>query len=410
MMTNEIPVVFAANNEFVPYLGVAISSLIACADDKNVYCVFVLHTSITRWNQERLEGLSTRNVTVRCKNISSVVSGLNIVHNGRLTFEATFRILIPELFPQYDKVLYLDCDLVVMRDIAQLYAIDLDGNVIGATWLALRKSFQKYLVKMNLGFLIEDYFASGVILINTKRFIQLGIKEKSFQFLNNEHSLDQYALNVTCHGNVKFIDGRWNVHWHYWFPDYKFYTTHEEDIFNRISADPWIVHFASVNKPWAMPEAKFADYFWRFARISPFYEEIVYKNNMKKTDDTNVDCFRHHLCPYESVPFGSTVAIYGAGGVGQAFCQQIKITGLYKLVVLVDRNYEGLQEQGFTVYSPESLQMTKFDWVLIAVETQSVADEINKNLIELGVDENKIIWTNPRVGAKWECWTKQKSL
>lgn len=205
-----------------------------------------------------------------------------------------------------------------------------------------------------------------------------------------------------------FIDDRWNVHWHYWFPDCKPYPAHEEDIFIRISADPWIVHFASEKKPWAMPDAKFADYFWRFARISPFYEEIIYKNNMRKADDTNESCFRYCLLPYESIPFGSTVAIYGAGGIGQAFCRQIKITGLYRLAALVDSNYEEMQKNGIAVYAPKSLQTTTFDWVLIAVVKQSDADEIHKNLIEMGVDKNKIVWTDPRVDAKWKCWVKQK--
>ena len=68
-MKSEIPVVFAANNEFVPYLGVAITSLISNSHEDNTYSVFILHVNISSVNQERLENLSTRNIFIQCKDV-----------------------------------------------------------------------------------------------------------------------------------------------------------------------------------------------------------------------------------------------------------------------------------------------------------------------------------------------------
>jgi len=394
-MQYDIPVFFAANNDYVPYLGVALSSMIYCANAQNAYSVFILHIDITAENQKRLENLSTPSVTVRCRNVSPEMKDINIISTNHLTPEATFRLLIPELFPEYKKVLYLDCDLVVLRDVAHLYDFDVDEKVLGAAQEFLSESTLNYLEGSEMDFPPDDYINSGVLVINTERFKDRKIKEKSFQLLNGTKTyayLDQDALNITCHGDIAYLDRRWNCCW------YKFCFSKPNELYaesvRHFATDPWIVHFAHSNKPWKAPGAKYAGYFWKYAKNTPFYEEILDKNSGSSSNSKN------YLIPYEIAPIGSSVAVYGAGQLGKALCHQIEFNGFYSLKIWVDRNYTELQETGNDVNSPESLIGADFDYVIIAIEKQDIAEDVTSFLKSIGVEHQKILWIGQRTEIK----------
>jgi len=403
-MKNEIPIVFAANNDYVPYLGVALSSLIACANVKNSYSIFILHTSISKHNQERLEALSTFNINIRCKDVKYEMEGRKNISFNILTVETTYRLFIPELFSHYDKVLYLDSDLVAIKDVAELYNIDIGNSMLGAAREIQHEKGEDYIRSLCDDIIIDDYFNAGVLLINTKQFTKNEIKNKCFELLYNEvvyKYLDQDVLNITCRGNVTFLDERWNCCYYNWFPSCK-PVPEKEKLFLQIAEDPWILHFNSQWKPWLVPEAKYANYFWKYARETVFYEEILYKNAMREATDV----FKNYLLPFECMPFGSKVVLYGGGQVGQAFQKQIEVTNLYKLVVWIDNNYTKLRDEGYAIENPKSLFKYDFDFILVSVYDKNTSNVIINSLIDIGVDSHKIIWADPRHAARWANWNK----
>jgi lipopolysaccharide biosynthesis glycosyltransferase len=280
-MAFEIPVVFAANNDYVPYLGVAISSLIFCSSEDMMYSVSILHVNITVHNQARLERLSTKNVIIHCIDVSRAMEDKQVISTNHLSVEATFRLLIAETLPQYDKVLYLDSDLVILRDVAQLYEVGLEGHVIGVAREFISVHTCDYITRLGVKFSVEEYFNSGVLLIDINRFTKRKIMEKCFELLDGETKyayLDQDVLNIICHGDVKYLDRRWNYAW------YKFSFSEPHKAYNEkpVASEPWIMHFAHGKKPWMFPGVRFADYFWEYARKTTFYEEIIYKNCQRK--------------------------------------------------------------------------------------------------------------------------------
>ena len=79
---------------------------------------------------------------------------------------------------------------------------------------------------------------------------------------------DQDALNLASQGNVMILDDRWNFQWHI-------------DIKMKRSStykNQQLIHYSSDIKPWAHPEYHLSKYFWTAARLSPFYEEILFNN------------------------------------------------------------------------------------------------------------------------------------
>ncbi len=88
------------------------------------------------------------------------------------------------------------------------------------------------------------------------------------------------------------------------------------------------------------------------------------------------------------------IAIYGAGNVGKSYFIQFLNQKEYELVGWYDKNYASY---GFPIESPEVLREKMIDMVLVAVQLDTVALEIKKDLLKLGIDEAKIVWKEPQI-------------
>jgi len=108
-----IPIVFASNNNYVPYLGVALYSLIKNSSKDYQYNIYIFYTDITDYNQKRLERMEAENVKIKCVDVTEYVKDKKVKIVGHFTIEAIYRLIIPYVIPQYDKVLYFDSDLVI---------------------------------------------------------------------------------------------------------------------------------------------------------------------------------------------------------------------------------------------------------------------------------------------------------
>ena len=84
---------------------------------------------------------------------------------------AYYRFFIEELFPQYDKEIYLDCDLVVTGDISELYNTDVENYFVAAVndRIVMSNDVFKDYVRTVVGVEPEKYFSSGILVINLKK-------------------------------------------------------------------------------------------------------------------------------------------------------------------------------------------------------------------------------------------------
>lgn len=113
---------------------------------------------------------------------------------------------------------------------------------------------------------------------------------------------------------------------------------------------------------------------------------------IKDVYNINMNPFR--WCPpFERLPRGSNVVIYGAGGVGRAFYHTLNASPNYSVALWVDKNYEEIEG----VSNPQSILSTEYDIILISVAKEEVAKDIRQELVEMGVNERKILWTQPAV-------------
>lgn len=275
-LANEIPVVFSTDNAYVPYTGVALQTMINCVNKELQYSVYILHTGLSDNSKRRLVALSTENVKLHFIDVTAEMQYITIKSVHHLTPESTYRLLIPDLLPQYDKVLYLDSDIVIMGDVAELYNTNIGNHVVGAApdGAELNQTLIEYFERVGLDVSPNEYFNAGILLINTALFKKMRIRDKCFEMLQGETKfiyLDQDALNKFCNGNVHYFDVRWNYSW--------FFFLYLSSPYNLMHPDELrIVHFVGEEKPWYNPELMNAEYFWEHAKKSPFYEEILYKS------------------------------------------------------------------------------------------------------------------------------------
>lgn len=180
--------------------------------------------------------------------------------------------------------MYLDCDVIINKDAASLFNIDIGNNIIGAINNFVNKDMKGYLVD-KLKISPEKYINSGVLVINCDEFLREKTKAKCFATLNEMGELmcpDQDIINIVCKNKIEYLDDRWNFQWHHqWmnkFGEGAKLINEYKARYNTIKNDFWLIHYTSGMKPWLYPELNYANFFWEYARKTMFYEQILFTN------------------------------------------------------------------------------------------------------------------------------------
>lgn len=297
---NPIPVVLAANQNYVPILYTCVQSIVNHATDSNSYEIYVFHTDINSESQAIFKkNLQRENLNITFINVARKVSGYRLEAKEHITTETFYRFLILDILAVYPKVLYLDSDMIIRRDVAELYHLDLGDNLIGA---ALDPDFagqcngadvetRRYcerVLKLKDPF---KYFQAGVLLLNVAELNKTVTVKQLFDMSDTgiyKYS-DQDILNVICEDRVTYIDMSWNMLTdcdHYrWHHVIKFAPRYIMDAYEESRKHPYVIHYAGFLKPWMKPDEDFTYEFWKVARDTPYYEKILSDMQMRLVKD-----------------------------------------------------------------------------------------------------------------------------
>lgn len=275
----EIPVFFAVDDNYMPFLAVSLQSLIANATEKNYYSIKVLHTNISAENKKKISRYEQENVNIEFVDLNYYIEKIQDKLYTRDYYSKTtyFRLFLPNLYPQYDKVLYLDSDIVILDDIAKLYHTDMGDNLVaGAPDDVIQniKVFQDYAEKVVGVADYRKYFNAGVLLMNLDELRKFKFQEKfiySLEKIKFAVAQDQDYLNRLCKGRVKLIDKGWN---RMPMPDDKIKTS-----------DIKLIHYNLAYKPWHFEDILYKEYFWKYAKQTEFFDKIMeIKENYTEED------------------------------------------------------------------------------------------------------------------------------
>lgn len=265
-----VPVFFAADDKYMPFLGVTLASLKKHAAEEYAYQIHVLYTGELGEHAKRIEEMQTENIRVSFYDVSENLAQIQKAVHCRdyYTSAIYFRLFIPQLFPQYDKAVYLDCDIVLCADIAKLYEIGLGENYVGAVAdqvITSNATFGEY-TKYALGIEPKKYFNSGVLVMNLKKLREIGFYRQFTQVLRSYDFIvapDQDCLNLICKDKVHYYGMDWN----------------RMPIGGKKDCKPKLVHYNLSMKPWHYDGVLYENLFWETAKETPFLQWIEAKKN-----------------------------------------------------------------------------------------------------------------------------------
>lgn len=289
-----VPVVFATNDKYAPYAGVAIQSIIEHMTPRNFYRIYVFHTGIEKRYVELLTGLSNKQMQVQCVNVTYQIDAhcSKLYEKGYFTKEMYYRFVIPEILSFYDKVVYLDCDLIVEEDIANIIPLNMDDQYLAGVKNPMRKK-NVPVIERYLEIPLQDYINSGVLVFNIKSCIDNEVVEKCFGLVSVAAKRkfwcpDQDIINRVCYGHIMILPYKWNYMWQFLVEATPEHMEVFQEILDEVRDEFAVLHFTSSIKPWSHLQHPLAKHFWHYARKSCFYEEILQKNLLGTIRDSNV--------------------------------------------------------------------------------------------------------------------------
>ncbi len=265
---NDVEIFFAVDDTYLPIMAPAILSLGEKADPKRVYNIRVLHTGVNEeYKKMILESLTRKNIRIEFIDISKDITQIFEKLHTRDYFSRTtyYRLFIPGLFPNIDKALYIDCDIILNEDIGKLYDVEIGDNLVGAIPDAFVNSngpLTNY-AESRVGVdCVRHYFNAGILVMNLKEMRKWDT-ETLFKNLLDAVTFniaqDQDYLNVMCRGRVHYISDTWN-----YMP-----------IDGRVRIDcPNLIHYNLHYKPWHTDGVDFSDLFHHYANRTLFAEII----------------------------------------------------------------------------------------------------------------------------------------
>lgn len=264
-----IPIFFATDDNYVPYMIVTIKSIIANCDKNYDYKIHVLNTGLKQSNIDCVKKVETDFLKIEFNNISKQIkeikSSLDETLRDYYSDAIFYRIFIPQLFKQYDRAIYLDCDLVVVDDIAKMFNMDMKKNYIASVLDEVAPSAQILIdyVEKAVGVPVDKYICSGVLLMDLKALRKIKIEKKFIGLLKRYNfrtvAPDQDYINVICKNKILYLDQGWDKQ--------------SNDV--KFDGELHIIHYNMFRKPWRYFDVPYEEYFWEIAKETPFYQNML---------------------------------------------------------------------------------------------------------------------------------------
>lgn len=298
MMDRNIHVVYASDDKFAEILGVSLTSLYENNKDMEQITIYLLDSGISEENKEKLESLSVKYNRkelqwIEAKDITKELGMEVTIDRGSLSQYA--RLFVSSILPEeLERVLYLDCDIVVVQSLKELWSLDMHGKIIAA----LKDAFSKW-YRMNIDLKSNDImFNSGVMLIDLQKWKEQKVEERLMKFISSKNGKiqqgDQGALNAVLVHDTYCFEPKYNSVTIFYDFNYKEMMMYrkppkgyylEEQIKEAIE-HPVIIHFTTSflsRRPWVEGcHHRYLSEWIKYKSLSPWKNIELWKYQKKK--------------------------------------------------------------------------------------------------------------------------------
>lgn len=285
---NQINIVCATDDKYVPYCGVMITSLFENNREREINVYVLIDKELLKKEVAKFDRLAKRyNQNIYfCKVDKSFFENFPIKGNGegQLSIVAYYRIYAADLLPKtVDKVLYLDCDIIVNGSVGELFDMDWTDVAIGGVadmCIEWQEFYDRLHYDRSLG-----YFNSGVVLMNLDYWRKHNISQQCLDYLANNYAIiennDQDVLNYVMRFNKRMLPITYNYQTLFLTPYIYESLSYQMQTNILDEKSPKIIHYASRMKPWMAYYYSYPFYsVWKkYKNLSPwrFMHEVLPK-------------------------------------------------------------------------------------------------------------------------------------
>lgn len=253
----EVNLVYMSDSKYLPYMMTSLHSAILNKKSRTVYHVHVIAKDFSKADKEKLKQMEQKGVSVSISD--TIEPNLDISHLGRFTsFKTTLqKLFIVNYLKGVDKVLYLDADTLVQKDLAEVFNTDIENKYVAAVKDGLMYQFPEHIEELGLVWR-NFYFNSGVMLLNLKEMRSNDVLRHFITYFNTHSEIfgDQDILNVVFGEKVIPLSYLYNVNSTFFEEkDATFLSSFfDEPVFQtpqEVYKNAAILHFAG-HKPWTL--------------------------------------------------------------------------------------------------------------------------------------------------------------
>jgi len=288
LLNQKVAVAYGLNNQYTYPTIVSMTSILENSYSHTYYIFYLLVDKATFKEENKKKLMNLEDKYERCEVYILEISRASIknANTKRYPLAAYYRLLLSDLIPDLNRIIYLDGDTIIYTDLSEMYNLEMGNNVMLGF---VDNSYQK---AEEFGIRTYKYIVSGVLLINLKTIRRENISSKFFEFIDKYQDKltqeDQTVINIVSHGRIDFLPPKYGI-WNFNNKDAVIYHNNyenknlgikaydEKEILNAWNL-PSILHFVRA-KPWK-PRTKFThnqfhDDWWEYAKLTDVYRNII---------------------------------------------------------------------------------------------------------------------------------------
>ncbi len=251
-----INVGIACDENYSKYAGVVIASVLSNSKQDDTLCFYILTDGLSEnikaeiLKLKEIKDCEIKFITLEEKLFEAYKS---IKTHSYIPICTFYRLKLSSILPDVDKIIYLDCDVVVNKSLNELYNSDLGENIVGGV-----RDINRRMLKRN-----PSYVNAGMLVMDLKKIREQNIEDEFLNWTKNHIDTikmgDQEIINEVLKGRIQILDDRWNVQ--------------SSNFTNRSSytKNPWIIHYVSKRKPWHFGSFSYhKNYYFKYLQLTPW--------------------------------------------------------------------------------------------------------------------------------------------
>lgn len=251
-----INVGIACDENYSKYAGVVIASVLYNSKQDDTLCFYILTDGLSEnikaeiLKLKEIKDCEIKFITLEEKLFEAYKS---IKTHSYIPICTFYRLKLSSILPDVDKIIYLDCDVVVNKSLNELYNSDLGENIVGGV-----RDINRRMLKRN-----PSYVNAGMLVMDLKKIREQNIEDEFLNWTKNHIDTikmgDQEIINEVLKGRIQILDDRWNVQ--------------SSNFTNRSSytKNPWIIHYVSKRKPWHFGSFSYhKNYYFKYLQLTPW--------------------------------------------------------------------------------------------------------------------------------------------